>query len=81
MLGSGCLIDASLSSSNDFEIGSKEVAIYVAYFLMKLHIENSNSKPQRKEIIAALAEYFGLTPRRVYKALKRQEPRGKMHDT
>lgn len=53
---------------------NKEHAIYVAWLIMRVQIEKLNPKPQRKVIIAELADYFGVKPRRVYEALKRQEP-------
>jgi hypothetical protein len=50
---------------------TKEAAIYVAF---KTLIEK-NPKVQRKAIIAFLAEQFGVKQRRIYEAIKRQQPR------
>ena len=49
---------------------TKNGAINAAYFLLTHQIENSNLKPRRKEIIASLAEYFGVKQRRIYTALE-----------
>jgi hypothetical protein len=53
---------------------TKERLIYVAFQFMASRAENQNPKPQRKAIVGLVAEYFDVKPRRVYEALKRQEP-------
>jgi hypothetical protein len=50
---------------------TKEAAIYLTF---KTLIEK-NPEVQRKVIIAFLAEKFGVKQRRIYEAIKRQQPR------
>lgn len=54
---------------------TKEDAINLAYRMIEPQIKKLNPRPQRKAIIAYLAEQFGVKPRRVYEALKRQAPK------
>jgi len=49
----------------------KEAAIYVAFKVLT----GENPEVQRKAIIALLAEKFGVKQRRIYEAIKRQQPR------
>jgi len=54
---------------------TKEVAIYLAFQRITGRIGEINPKPQRKAIIAYLADKFGIKQRRIYEAIKRQQPR------
>jgi hypothetical protein len=47
---------------------TKEAAIYVAFERITSRIQEFNPRPQRKAIIAYLAEKFGVKQRSIYKA-------------
>jgi hypothetical protein len=54
---------------------TKEEAIYLAFKMITRRTEGLNPKPQRKAIISFLAQEFGVKQRRIYEAIKRQQPR------